>query len=431
MVLRWSGSDNGPELVSLDEAVTAVRVRVECGLLIEAFMYQRSVCTKVKKKKARHELSDGFNELINDFEDGLNWLEILVTEICLLCIRRKLVDRIIGLPWNVDEEKHLHKCLLDYAMEEPLINTGSLLVVFYLQRYRYVEAYQVDQELQSLEKNFISNNLVDDDVKIRMVTTQHWRAGLVNKNIQLLPEVEQEKVKSGQMTKLTPPEIDNNDPENPNPDLIDSNILVPSYVNSSLIFQMDDRNPSPKSNFGGLTNYSTVSQVNKFGDTERGMSMLKSISKNFKFDDIITTSTTPLKEFNRGSSRIQKNKYLQNESVDHLPNYSPYFGNIPATLEDSPGGINGLFNSKVSGKSARLSRHGRYADVEASADLMDMTWSNKDERLPVQTNVNGGPRWRSDDSTAYEDQHSPDRLTSGASFNSPTRGLRRSRRTRR
>ncbi|KAJ0937598.1 hypothetical protein HanRHA438_Chr03g0143861 [Helianthus annuus] len=198
---------------------------------------------------------------------------------------------------------------------------------------------------------------------------------------------------------------------------------------------MDDANPSPKSNFGGLTNYGTpVSQANKFGDTERGMSMLKSISKNFKFDDIIATSTTPLKEFNRGSSRIKKNKYLQNdqnESTDRIRYSSPYFGNITASFEDSPSGIDGLSKSKASGKSGRSSRLGRDADVAASADLMDMTWSNKDEMLPVQANVNGGPRWRSDDASDYEEQQSPDRLTGGASLKSPSRGLRRSRRTRR
>lgn len=194
---------------------------------------------------------------------------------------------------------------------------------------------------------------------------------LQDKGIQLLPDVEQEKVKSGQMTELTPP-------ENPNPGLLNSSNLVPSDVNSSLIFQMSVENPSPESNFGGLTNYSTpVSKVNKFGDADRGMSMLKSISKNFKFDDIITKSTTPAKEFTRGSSRIKKNKYLQNdqnESIDYLPHSSPHFGNINANFEDSPSGVNSLIKLKASGKSARLSRLGIDADVEASADLMDMTW---------------------------------------------------------
>lgn len=414
MVLRWSGTDNEAELVTLDEAFTAVRVRVECGLLIEAFMHQRSVCMKAMKKKARHELYD-----------ASNWVETLVTEICLLCIRRNLVDRIIGLPWNVDEEKHLHKCLLECAMEDPLTNTGSLLVVFYLQRYRYMEAYQVDQKLQNFEDDFISKNHIDKDVVNRMKTTQRWRAGLVDKSLQLLPEVEQQKVKSGQMTELASPERVNNAPEIPN--LLDPNILVP-YANSSLLLRMNDQNPSPKSNFGGLPNYGTppVSQPNTFSDTEKGMSLLKSIRKNFKFDE--TTSTTPLKEFNRSSSRIRKNRYIQIESTDQIPGSSPYSGNIAANLEESPTSISGLFKS---GKSARSSRLGRDVVVEASADLMDMSW--RDEGLPVQTNMNGGPRWRSDDASDYEDQQSPQRLTGGINvpINTPSRGLRRSRRTKR
>ncbi|KAI7737079.1 hypothetical protein M8C21_008775 [Ambrosia artemisiifolia] len=409
MVLRWSGSDSGTELVSLNEAVTAVRVRVECGFLVEAFMYQRSVCTKVKQKRV--------GQLNADFEDGLNWVEILVTEICLLCIRRNLIDRIIGLPWNVDEEKHLHKCLLDYVLlEEPLANTGSLLVVFYLQRYRYVEAYQVDMKLKSFEQDFIEKNLVDEDVKNRMVTTQRWRAGLVDKSMQLLPEAEQQKVKNGEMTEVTPSVTGNNVLENP--DLLDSSNLAPSHVNSSILLQLGDGTPSPKSNFGGLTNYSTpVSKVNTSSNTERGMSILKPI---IRFDDI-TTSTTPLKEFNRGSSRIRKNKYGQNGSIDQISRS----GNIAtANFEDSPSSISGLFNLKASGKSARLSRLGRDSDVE---DLMDMSWSNKEERPPVQTSMNGGPRWRSDDASDHEDQQSPDRQTGGVS----AKGLRRNRLARR
>ncbi|KAL8238749.1 hypothetical protein R6Q59_015316 [Mikania micrantha] len=406
MVLRWSGSDSGKESISLNETVTAVRVRVECGFLIEAFMYQRSVCTKVMKKEVR--------VLNGDPEDGLKWVEILVTEICLLCIRRKLIDRIIGLPWNADEEKHLHTCLLDNLQEEPLTNTGSLLVVFYLQRYRYVEAYQVDRKLKSFEDNHVSKNPIGEDVRSRMLTTQRWRAGLIDKSIQLLPEVEQQKIKNGQMTDLTPMYSDNNAPENPH--LLDSSKLVPSHVNTSFLFKPGDEIPSPNSNFGGLTNYSTpVSKVNTFGDTERGMSMLKSV---IKFDDVIK-STTPLKEFNRGSSRIRKNPYLQTESIDRIPKS----GNIAANFEDSPGSISGLFKSRASNKSARLTKLGRDDDVE---DLMDMSWSTKHEMLPVQTNTNGGPRWRSDDASDHEDQQTPNGLTGGVS----SRGLRRSRLTR-
>ncbi|MCI26247.1 E3 ubiquitin-protein ligase HOS1-like, partial [Trifolium medium] len=50
MVLRWSGRDGGLQMNSLRDAVTAVRVRIECGLLTEAFMHQRVLCTKAKEK---------------------------------------------------------------------------------------------------------------------------------------------------------------------------------------------------------------------------------------------------------------------------------------------------------------------------------------------------------------------------------------------
>lgn len=133
MVLRWSGRD-GAQLVSLGEAVTAVRVRVECGLLSEAFMYQRMVSAKVMEKKLRDEPFHGALHGLKDEHCSWDlWVETLVSEICCLCIRRNLVDRIIELPWNSDEEKYLHKCLFDFAIEDPSAITGSLLVVFYLQ----------------------------------------------------------------------------------------------------------------------------------------------------------------------------------------------------------------------------------------------------------------------------------------------------------
>lgn len=128
MLLRCSGRDGMSHSVSLSEAVTAVRVRVECGLLTEAFLHQRMLCTKVREKK--YGPSDDSK---GDNRDWKYWTEVLVTEICFLCIRRSMVDRMIELPWNSDEEKHLHKCLLDYAADDLSSTVGSLLVVFYIQ----------------------------------------------------------------------------------------------------------------------------------------------------------------------------------------------------------------------------------------------------------------------------------------------------------
>lgn len=149
MVLRWSGRDGGSPLVSLSEAVTAVRVRVECALLTEAFTYQRMLCTKVREKKLKFgTIGETSDDLKDGFKTWEQWVEILVTEICCLCIRRNLVDRMIELPWNSDEEKYLHKCLLDSATDDPSTTIGSLLVVFYIQvtsfspiNYLYVMNY--------------------------------------------------------------------------------------------------------------------------------------------------------------------------------------------------------------------------------------------------------------------------------------------------
>ncbi|CAN1333779.1 E3 ubiquitin-protein ligase HOS1, partial [Linum perenne] len=174
MVLRWSGHD-GSQIVSLSEAVTAVRVRVECGLLTEAFMYQRNLWTKVKEKNSK----GGPPKATDDFGGWGQWLETLVTEICCLCIKRNLVDLMIELPWDSAEEKHLSKCLLDCAVHDPSSTTGNLLVVYYLQRYRYTEAYEVDAKLQTVEQEFISTNPINEAVVSRMRSANHWRASLV------------------------------------------------------------------------------------------------------------------------------------------------------------------------------------------------------------------------------------------------------------
>ena len=39
----------------------------------------------------------------------------------------------IELSWNSDEEKYLHKCLLDSATDDPSTTMGCLLVIFYIQ----------------------------------------------------------------------------------------------------------------------------------------------------------------------------------------------------------------------------------------------------------------------------------------------------------
>ncbi|KAL2327015.1 hypothetical protein Fmac_020442 [Flemingia macrophylla] len=105
MVLRWAGRDGEPHMTSLRDVVTAVRVRVECGLLTEAFMHQRVLCTRVKENNFNKRASaDTSEKLKGQLSNWVEWVEVLVIEICFLCIRRNLVDWMIDLPWNSEEE---------------------------------------------------------------------------------------------------------------------------------------------------------------------------------------------------------------------------------------------------------------------------------------------------------------------------------------
>ncbi|KAH7654309.1 E3 ubiquitin-protein ligase HOS1 protein [Dioscorea alata] len=195
-VLRCTGHDGtcgvaNSKSISLNQAVTAVRVKIECGLLTEAFMYQRMHCSRVKEDNIKQAPPGVFSESLTP-NSWNHHVEVLVSEICYLCSRRNLVDRIIELPWNSNEEKYLHSCLFEYARQDPSSVHGSLLVVFYLQRYRYIEAYQVDRELQKLEHNVTVS--ASEEVASRIRSISHWRAAMIDKSVNLLPEVERKKI---------------------------------------------------------------------------------------------------------------------------------------------------------------------------------------------------------------------------------------------
>lgn len=92
----------------------------------------------------------------------------------------------LELPWNSDEEKYIHKCLLDYATEDPLRTTGSLLVVFYIQRYRYSEAYQVHIELEKVEQDCISKGSISQELLPRLEKTIQRRSNFVVSNLNIV-----------------------------------------------------------------------------------------------------------------------------------------------------------------------------------------------------------------------------------------------------
>ncbi|KAG0497909.1 hypothetical protein HPP92_002600 [Vanilla planifolia] len=216
-VLRCSGcdgyrkyhnfEDDGVQPLSIDEALTILRVRIECGQLTEAFMFQRIHCSDLKGFTSQaQDVSPS-----NTVKSGLwiHHMEILITEMCSLCLRRNLIDRMVELPWDSMEEKFIHKFLFDCARKNPSSIYGSLLMVFYLQRYRYIEAYQVHCELKSLEKVLLE--ISDEGIANQITKTHHWRSVLVDKSLDLLPEVQRKQVLTGSPTESDFPSLGQDD----------------------------------------------------------------------------------------------------------------------------------------------------------------------------------------------------------------------------
>ncbi|XP_026432209.1 E3 ubiquitin-protein ligase HOS1-like isoform X1 [Papaver somniferum] len=470
MVLRWSGRDGGAQLVSLRETVIAVRVRVECGLLTEAFMYQRTHCLRVKEEKVKRGTSS--QALLNDVkvkeDTWLDQMDSLITEICCLCIRRNLIDKMIELPWNSDEEKCIHKCLLEYATEYPESTSGSLLVVYYLQRFRYIEAYQVDQKLQSLEQDIISKASNGEEAVSKIRSISQWRAGLVDKCIDLLPDVQQQQVKLGNFpdfgvfssSKEDGSKSDMSEEQPPNSSLLhpfpsDSSVLLglssakkgsafdtPAKPTGSIINSHIDlsnyRSPSiVKGRFltpvGGSSNsHSKGSLFSKHASASREVKYPSGIKSTFKLDDISTPGTiyltpdssTPLKEANRISPMVHAVEYTR----------PSYLHSIPEPLISTPINNHGflrdtLQDSSSTGSGKRVSSERPWMSA-ARDESMDFTWSQAKKNSPVK-DLKGivGSRWRSDEDNEDE-QPSAEKIISRGLASIPLRRERRCRSTR-
>ncbi|KAJ6714955.1 E3 UBIQUITIN-PROTEIN LIGASE HOS1 [Salix viminalis] len=464
MVLRWSGHD-GSQMVSISDAVTAVRVRVECGLLTEAFMHQRMLCAKVREKKFKAgSPRNASNDLKGECRTWENWVEILVTEICCLCIKNNLVDRMIGLPWNSNEEKYLHKCLLDYAFHDPSTTIGSLLFVFYLQRYRYVEACHVHSKLQSEEQEFISHNSLSGEALSRMRSAIHHRAELVVQFIQLLPKVQQEQVKTG----ILPPEIHRMSGEVEIQERADlpmvqepksGSLLVSLPANSSFVSLTNHNimlNPSALETpprFGssiknphlelGKYGSSSVLHQRLSSSPERTQQRQVSLNKNVKFDGISTPmihhgshmNITPLKETSRTPLEVLPNSNLLRNLFDktspereqygfakQLRNTTPpYSHRITANPVALFGGSNGLPNDRNDGPRTKNSKD----------DLMDIAWSGREEFVVDEREVNDGLRWRTDETSDEDEEHVPERVVGVGTYTATARRVRKGRFVRR
>ncbi|KAG6636025.1 E3 ubiquitin-protein ligase HOS1-like [Carya illinoinensis] len=459
MVLRWSGCDGGLQMVSLSEAITSVRVRVECGLLTEAFTHQRMLCTKVREKKLKHgpsgNDSDNFK---SEFRNWVEWVDILVTEICCLCIRRNLVDRMIELPWNSDEEKHIHKCLLEFSIEDPSTTTGSLLVVFYLQRYRYTEAFQVDFKLKTVEQDFISKSSVGKEVLSRIRSASHWRASLIDKCMELLPDVQRQQVKSGQLPEIAASSVENIEMPAKSDftmvqEPISTSLLIPSST-SSLGLGMDHLTPFSRSsvfeNQTRLPGSINVhhSEVIKYGSQSilygRGLRPRSSINKDFNLNDstpetrrVSLMNASLSREINRAtfgnlqdsSPEMEQNGFI-NQLHDASPLYSYRLSSNPIGTPSSNQGLfkdSGGLNSSFTGKRIQSDRDYRLWNGASSDDQMEISWSHGGRGSAAQDNgMNCGLRWRSDETSDEEEEQGPEGSMGMAYQTTPTR-IRRSR----
>ncbi|KAF2565217.1 hypothetical protein F2Q68_00024082 [Brassica cretica] len=434
MVMRWSGRDDVSELVSIGEAVTAVRVRVECRLLSEAFTYQRTLCLKVKE----HKLKNGAEKHVSDDPDRWSWKEwmkILVNEFCCLSIRRNVVDRIIELPWNPDEEKYLHRCLLDSATDDPSSAVGSLLVVFYLQRYRYIQAYQVHFRLQKIEEAVISENQIGEEAMIRMLSQSRWRKELVtlpcvyalkqDKTIDILPAIQQQHVRSGQYSEMEDTSESASEAEK-NSDLADAQ--QPEMISSSvpystnLIFLQRAKDAGVRehaanngSPFQPSHMIGSASHGRLFTSTNRGrMNEVGSRTKTLKFGE----ASTPFKDLNktRGNSQLKGKRTEETSQETNVDRFmknnnmsSPYLSrataNNPVTVKRSSNHLNGSAQRPVSTFFGTRMQPDK--ELMSSDDPMDMSSRLKDNNNVLATesrNNSGGLRWKSDEASDEEDE---------------------------
>ncbi|XP_028762702.1 E3 ubiquitin-protein ligase HOS1-like [Neltuma alba] len=470
MVLRWAGRDGGSQLISLRDAVTSVRVRVECGLLTEAFMHQRLLYTRVKENKLmRGATGDASDKLKGQYSSWLEWVEALVTEICWLCIRRNWVDRMIELPWNSEEEKYIHKSLLDYAVDDPLKTTGSLLVVFYIQRYRYAEAYQVHLKLEKGEQKSISDVSVGEEALSRIRSISQWRANLVDRCLELLPEVKQRQLRSGDFTEgAATSDMEGESPsKSDGPQIQDSrltSLLVPLSANSTHVLGVDHttgllrsstyETPSKVSGISPeLGRFGSPSHEWLFTNSERRPKYQSNTGKNLKYDALTrrnhrihSMNGSPVRGVSRSppshsqdnmqdkiSTGDEWNQFLGHNAISN-PMYPWKATANPVTrttLKDSTELANDLRNT--SGRKVQSHRDDRSWNRAPSDDPMDVSWSHMEGNLSIEKrNTNGGPRWRSDEETDDGEEENILEKAMGIAYHaSLTRKSRRSRFTKR
>uniref|UniRef100_A0A0D9VYQ7 ELYS-like domain-containing protein n=1 Tax=Leersia perrieri TaxID=77586 RepID=A0A0D9VYQ7_9ORYZ len=451
-------------MTSLSEAVTAIRVTIEYGHLTEAFMYHRSYCSKVKEQRSA-DMSH-----IEDASHKSSWMyhvEVMMSEFCNICIERNNVDRMIDLPWDSEEEKHLHKFLLDCAREMPMEPCGSLLAVFYLQRYRYLEAYEVDRSLQSFEQNALETASEEEASKIRRIA--QWRQSLVTKCVEMLPEAQREDLRaiaSGEKTQFAVQTMQNPSPANHlvkssspaialslsatpipqknssplhlrNINVLDGSIGLSSSAHSefgrkvpSILQSRQVPQGSPISNMrsaaGGI--FASVGQ-NGEGPYLKGTKQLsfmkgesdfKKGTKPAGYDSLplyfnMGSGDTPMKDYRSSSLKTEVHKTTPFQGKDSVRKGEFDFGlraEKPFILSGISAGQNG--HSKISDNAGFLEDHIQKTKVPAKENVLSL---GKKSSIDEAAAGKGVSRWRSDESSEDEDdKRTGGYMESGASL---------------
>ncbi|KAF2299100.1 hypothetical protein GH714_030631 [Hevea brasiliensis] len=246
------------------------------------------------------------------------------------------------------------------------------------------------------------------------------------------------------------------------------NLLIPQYADSSLVLKSNHgipfkssvlKTPTPldgsinKSHFEpGNYGSPSILQARLFTNARKGLKPQVSNHKNVKYDGTPTPgipwvspmSATPLKDISRTSLGVLPDNDLhhgqfdsdlpemeQNGFAEQLQSRGPLYSHkVTANVIAMSGGHCGFpsDSAQVSGKRIHPERSDdglrrmTYGD-----DAIDIGSSGREKGFTADDGiVNGGPRWRSDESSDEEDEHNLERAVKGASYRTPRRGIRRS-----
>lgn len=302
-----------------------------------------------------------------------------------------------------------------------------------------------------------------------------WRAGLVDKSIELLPEVQQQLLRDGKLPERDPSANEINFPATSEPkgqETILTSLLVPPAAKHPVVSGSEIATPfldplfseTPTKVFGSLPHSgfkkygSTLNSEMSLFDNARTHKSINGYSKDLKFNDITSPATratsviaTPLKDFNRSSLRNHGKSQFRDEQLSyislekHKNKVTNQFQNASQSQYSHTVGadtVNSSFSGQVlfrdSAQDMYLNVSGNHGQMDGPSknwagspgDLMDVSWSHEEKDTSTEdAGANGGLRWRSDDTSEDEEQQSPfpNGLGGNGGHNTSMRRARRSR----